>query len=168
VPCRSSPPSPSCCAASPPPSASPGAGPTGAPDIINLSYRTAREDGGEEATSTQTKGVDSAEEGLLAHCHKCLKLAYAYKKKAYCEKCEEAGKVNPEAEKKKPCHKCIKPHFRSRNDAFCDKECSDTVAKVKPDKLTVWGAEKAVDTAAVPSLGLWGTIYRYLVVANTW
>merc|ERR1712223_1740392 len=73
------------------------------------------------------------------------------------------------------CDKCRKPRYRARNGDFCSEECpeisagglvdkSNMVDKAEVEPTVVTSAE----TDEAKELGVLGSIFKFLVEANTW
>merc|ERR1712192_73455 len=113
----------------------------------------------------------------MDQCDKCRKAAYTYKKKFFCQKCVKEGHLK-EADTVVNCSKCRKPRYRARNGDFCGQECPNTSAGgMMVDKATIndidnGDVEPTVVTTLVdtktPELGVLGSIFKFLVQANTW
>merc|ERR1712223_882282 len=73
------------------------------------------------------------------------------------------------------CGKCRKPRYRARNGDFCSEECPDISAGGLVDNSNM--VDKAegeptvvtsVETDEAKELGVLGSIFKFLVEANTW
>merc|ERR1712165_597942 len=155
---------------------------------VEAQPRQARQDGEETTTSTQAsttakemmdEGADAEEANEVVdpmdQCGKCRKAAYTYKKKFFCQKCVKEGHLKEE-ETVVNCSKCRKPRYRARNGDFCSEECPDISAgglvdnsnmvdkaEVEPTVVT-----SSVETDEAKELGVLGSIFKFLVEANTW
>merc|ERR1712004_57776 len=133
-----------------------------------------------QASTTTTKAtmVEETNEVIdpMEQCDKCRKAAYTYKKKFFCQKCVKEGHLK-EADTVVNCGKCRKPRYRARNGDFCSEECPDISAgglvdnsnnmvdkaEVEPTVVTT-----SVETDEAKELGVLGSIFKFLVEANTW
>merc|ERR1712062_304750 len=157
------------------------------PTTARAQPRQARQDGeAKEETTTSGQVSTSTEEVMVAaedanevsdpmeQCSKCRKAAYTYKKKFFCQKCVKEGHLK-EADTVVNCGKCRKPRYRARNGDFCSEECPDTSAgglvdnsnmvdkaEVEPSVVT------SVENDEAKELGVLGSIFKFLVEANTW
>merc|ERR1712165_22059 len=132
-----------------------------------------------QASTTTTKEtmVEETNEVIdpMEQCDKCRKAAYTYKKKFFCQKCVKEGHLK-EADTVVNCGKCRKPRYRARNGDFCSEECPDISAGGLVDKSNM--VDKAeveatvvttsVETDEAKELGVLGSIFKFLVEANTW
>merc|ERR1712141_877572 len=158
------------------------------PTTARAQPRQARQDGeakeetttsGQVSTSTEEMMVDAedANEVIdpMEQCSKCRKAAYTYKKKFFCQKCVKEGHIK-EADTVVNCDKCRKPRYRARNGDFCSEECPDISAgglvdnsnmvdkaEVEPTVVT-----SSVENDEAKELGVLGSIFKFLVEANTW
>merc|ERR1712050_86600 len=131
-----------------------------------------------QASTTTTKAtmVEETNEVIdpMEQCDKCRKAAYTYKKKFFCQKCVKEGHLK-EADTVVNCGKCRKPRYRARNGDFCSEECPDISAgggvdnsnmvdkaEVEPTVVT------SVENDEAKELGVLGSIFKFLVEANTW
>merc|ERR1711971_649405 len=152
--------------------------------------RQARQDGeSKEETTTSSQVSTTTKETMveaevanevidpMEQCSKCRKAAYTYKKKFFCQKCVTEGHLK-EADTVVNFDKCRKPRYRARNGDFCGQECPNTSAGgMMVDKPTIndidnGDVEPTVVTTLVdtktPELGVLGSIFKFLVQANTW
>merc|ERR1712027_65769 len=127
-------------------------------------------------TTTMKEMMEEANEVMdpMEQCGKCRKAAYTYKKKFFCQKCVKEGHIK-EADTVVNCSKCRKPRYRARNGDFCSEECPDISAGGVVDKSNM--VDKAeveptvvtsVETDEAKELGVLGSIFKFLVEANTW
>merc|ERR1712066_769979 len=157
--------------------------------IIGASHaqpRTGRQDEEAKEEMTTTTQASTTEEMMvdaedanevidpMEQCSKCRKAAYTYKKKFFCQKCVKEGHLK-EADTVVNCGKCRKPRYRARNGDFCSEECPDISAGGVVDKSNM--VDKAeveptvvtsVETDEAKELGVLGSIFKFLVEANTW
>merc|ERR1712190_688188 len=133
-----------------------------------------------QASTTTSKATMVEEEtneviDPMEQCDKCRKAAYTYKKKFFCQKCVKEGHLK-EADTVVNCGKCRKPRYRARNGDFCSEECPDISAgglvdnnnmvdkaEVEPTVVTT-----NVENDEAKELGVLGSIFKFLVEANTW
>merc|ERR1712004_910243 len=131
-----------------------------------------------QASTTTTKAtmVEETNEVIdpMEQCDKCRKAAYTYKKKFFCQKCVKEGHLKA-ADTVVNCGKCRKPRYRARNGDFCSEECPDISAGGLVDKSNM--VDKAeveptvvtsLETDEAKELGVLGSIFKFLVEANTW
>merc|ERR1712038_2013338 len=131
-----------------------------------------------QASTTTTKAtmVEETNEVIdpMEQCDKCRKAAYTYKKKFFCQKCVKEGHLK-EADTVVNCGKCRKPRYRARNGDFCSEECPEISAGGLVDNINM--VDKAeveptvvtsVETEEAKELGVLGSIFKFLVEANTW
>merc|ERR1712083_104004 len=131
-----------------------------------------------QASTTTTKAtmVEETNEVIdpMEQCDKCRKAAYTYKKKFFCQKCVKEGHLK-EADTVVNCGKCRKPRYRARNGDFCSEECPDISAGGLVDNNNM--VDKAeveptvvtnVENDEAKELGVLGSIFKFLVEANTW
>merc|ERR1711953_12780 len=131
-----------------------------------------------QASTTTTKAtmVEETNEVIdpMEQCDKWRKAAYTYKKKLFCQKCVKEGHLK-EADTVVNCGECRKPRYRARNGDFCSEECPDISAGGLVDNINM--VDKAeveptvvtsVETDEAKELGVLGSIFKFLVEANTW
>ena len=118
-----------------------------------------------EAVEVSDNVVDDE---TLLNCHKCLKSSFKYRKDLYCSKCVSKGAISADAvaSKKVQCKKCRRTAFRAKNIGYCTDICSEV--EEEEEKADTTTAPDAVDVTTEPALGPLETIFKFLVVANTW
>jgi len=130
------------------------------------------------------------EDHRLSKCYKCKKPSYKYKNDEFCDLCVQENLVKSD-EKEVNCKKCRKFKYREKNSEFCNDNCpaemkrplfpaQQAIAKLEigedtdnkdvdeevDDETTTTEISKTENTIA--SLGIMGSIYKFLVHANTW
>merc|ERR1711953_1094841 len=131
-----------------------------------------------QASTTTTKAtmVEETNEVIdpMDQGDKCRKAAYTYKKKFFCQKCVKEGHLKA-ADTVVNCGKCRKPRYRARNGDFCSEECPDISAGGLVDNSNMVDKAEAeptvvtsVETDEAKELGVLGSIFKFLVEANTW
>jgi len=130
------------------------------------------------------------EDHRLSKCYKCKKPSYKYKNDEFCDLCVQENLVKSD-EKDVNCKKCRKFKYRGKNSEFCNDNCPDemkrplflaqqAIAELESGKETddevmeeeiddgTTTSETTMKEKTTVSLGIMGSIYKFLVHANTW